>query len=135
MIISRVQLKKSILVMLDMAALPHPMGNQDAYAARYIVKASSGRELELMFQKDPKSPPNLWCLSSVINTATKQAVEHKEKKASQLYTTISEATGKPQYGRHSALEKMPQLGQSDLLCFKLGNLQQLERILACLKAS
>lgn len=88
-----------------------------------------------MFQKDAKSPPNLWCLASAIDTATKQAIDHREAPSSLLYAATSTATGKPQYGRHSALETMPQLGPSDLLCFKLDNLQQLERILASLKAA
>lgn len=135
MTISREQLKKSILALLDKAAAPHPMGHQAAYAARYIIQASSGRELELMFQKDTKSPPNLWCLASSIDTAIKQEFKPKEKRSSALYTKISEKTGELQYGRHSALKEMPQLGRSDLLCFKLDNLQQLERILACLKAA
>lgn len=39
------------------------------------------------------------------------------------------------YGRHSALEKMPILGNADLLCINLSSVAQLDRILDALDAA
>lgn len=132
---SREQLKRDILAELDRVAEPHPMGSQDAYAARYVVRGASDRDMEIMFQKDAKSPPNLWCVASAVDADTIRDLTPKEAPSSKLYATVSSATGKQQYGRHSGLEKMPQLGQADLFCFKIDNLLALRRIIACLKAA
>lgn len=52
----------------------------------------------------------------------------KPSPASKLRSEISK-DGKPLYGRHSALEKMPQLGEADPIYFAPTNLAELGEIL------
>lgn len=103
--------------MLDALAAEHPLGHQNAYARRYILTARSGKRIELMFEQGPKTPANLWIESRIAGPLTISSIKQRPSPASSLYTTPGK-TGDPQYGRHSALEKMPILGRADLTCLQ-----------------
>lgn len=118
--IDRDQLKKAVVALLDSLAAEHPLGHQDSKAARYVLTTSGGAQIELMFEKNAQVPANLWCLEKAVArlvggpsaTASPASVLHAKKNAK----------GQPLYGRHSSLENMPQLGNADLICFRLKSL-------------
>jgi hypothetical protein len=119
----RAFVKRAILGLLDSVAQEHPLKHQDVYAGRYVLTSREGAIVELMVQKDEKSPANIWCLQQAAGPAL----------IATLAPTLSPTTRlwrKPgQYGRHSALEKMPQLGGADLACFAPTSLAQVGQIL------
>ena len=81
------------------------------------------------------TPPNIWMLASVAAPLLAGAlIKHKTKPASELRTKPGKH-GKPTYGRHSALENMPQLGEADLVYFTPQSLEEVGRIMDVLLAA
>lgn len=115
--VDRSHLKTAIAAVLDALAEEHPIRHQDAYARRYILTTRSGRCVELMFEQSPKTPANLWIESRIAGPLTTSGIKQRPSPASLLYITPGKS-GALQYGRHSALEKMPALGMADLICLQ-----------------
>jgi hypothetical protein len=124
----RIAFKKAAVALLGSLADTHPLGHQGVKANRYILKRKDGTSLEVMFQKDKDAPPNIWAEERFLSSFLGGSIPCGRSPAASLYSKIG-ADGKPQYGRHSALEKMPGLGLADLICVAPRNLQELGRIL------
>jgi len=84
--------------------------------------------VEIMLEKNAESPMNLWCLQSAAGTDLIRDLKPKLSLSAKLRTSYGK-NGKLQYGRHSALEKMDQLGEADLVCFAPETLRQLGQII------
>ena len=137
------RLKRDIISRLGRKAKEHPMGHQGIYANRYVMRSFCGVQIELMFEKDDRflpnktpPPPNLWVKKDFVQRILQDRPRsmpliYTESPKSKLYKTTG-PNGKPNYGRHSALEKMPQLGNADLICFNVRSMDQLEYILKAL---
>ena len=115
----------------------HPLGHQSKYANRYVLRSEGGVIIELMFQKDERSPTNLWVKKAFVEELLNDPLvgmplDYKISSASKLYQTIDK-NGEKQYGRHTGLKSMPQLGEADLVCFVLFDMNSLDRILETLK--
>ncbi len=115
--VDRSHLKTAIAAMLDALAAEHPLGHQDAYARRYILTTRSGKRVEVMFEQSSKTPANLSIETRIAGALSTGAIKQRPSPASALYATPGKS-GAPQYGRHSALEKMPDLGMADLTCLQ-----------------
>ena len=129
----RDEFKLACQTLLDEAASEHPAKHQGRLAARYLLRSASGESVELMFDKGPKSPPNLWICQRYAGGLMQAGMDFQSSPAASLYQTVDGA-GRPRYGRHSALRPMRQLGNADLICFRLRTLGELEHILNRLKA-
>lgn len=125
----RALIKTAALALLDAIGEPHPLGHQASKARRYVLSAPGGTPLEVMFEQNPESPPNLWVLATAAAGLT-----GKPSPTAKLRSEIGK-DGQPNYGRHSALEKMPQLGEADLLCLAPSSLAELGEILDHLLAT
>lgn len=112
----RAFLKRAALGLLNAVADEHPLGHQTSKAARYIMVSDDGARVEIMFEKNDDSPPNLWCLERAAGAALIAAQAPRRSTASGLWTKRGK-DGERLYGRHSALKEMPQLGEADLVCF------------------
>ncbi|WP_114011724.1 exonuclease domain-containing protein [Cohaesibacter intestini] len=116
----RMQLKAQIVQMLDAVAIEHPSGHQKTYANRYVLKASHGRPIEIMFEKGENTPANLWVLSRFVSSIEDGSIPFVSSKAGS--------------GRHSALNTMSQLSHGDLTRFRLESVQDFRRIMSALEA-
>lgn len=58
--LDRAIIKSAAVALLDALAEEYPLKHQDSKARRYILAAPGGQQSEVMFEQDPKSPPNLW---------------------------------------------------------------------------
>ena len=126
---SRDELRNACLARLDERAIEHPSGHQGKLAARYLMWRSDGDAAELMFEKGPKSPPKLWVAERFVDgMLPDEALEFRHSPAAALFT-VNGKDGKPVYGRHSALKPMKQLAHTDLICFRINTLGDLEKIL------
>ena len=125
--------KLACLTLLEEAAIEHPIGHQSKLAARFMLTSAGGESIELMFDKGPNSPPNLWICQRYAVDLMRSGMEFQSSPAASLYQISDNAT-KPRYGRHSALRPMRQLGNADLICFRLNTLGQLNQVLKTLKA-
>jgi hypothetical protein len=114
--------------MLDSFATEHPLKHQDAYARRYILQTKTGKRLEMMFEQSETSPANIWISSHIASGPALSKIGQKLSPASKLYRNAG-TTGNLNYGRHSALEKMPQLGNADLVCLQPQTLAEAGAIL------
>lgn len=123
--------KRAIVMQLDREAKEHSKGHQKSYANRYSMRSSDGALIELMFEKGEKSPANLWVKEDFVRDLLNGSIPFTISPASKLFQTVGK-TGEKQYGRHSALEDMMQLGRADLVCFALRSMADLEQILAVL---
>lgn len=130
--LKRDTLKAAILQRLGQVAVEHPSGHQGKLAARFILRSQSGEGIELMFEKGPASPPNLWMHLKFAAALMTGAVAHKESPARTLYVVTNEE-GKKIYGRHAALLAMHQLTDADFVCFNLKSLTDLEVIVQLLR--
>ena len=124
MTVSREQLKTVAAAMLGELGVGHPLGHQASKARRYVISAPDGTELQIMFQQDEDSPPNVWVLEQAAGALAARA---KPYPRSALWTKTGK-DGNPVYGRHSALESMLQLGDADLACFAPTTLEELGAI-------
>jgi hypothetical protein len=120
-------LKDAAFAMLGAIARKHPLGHQASKAARFILTSRHGAEVEIMFEKNPESPPNFWCLDKAAGAALIARLSPRASPA-RLLRTARGSDGMPHYGRHSSRERMPQLGEADLVCFALRSLTELGEI-------
>jgi len=121
-------LKRAIVGLLDVVAEEHPLGHQDSKAARYFLTTRSGATVEIMFEKNETSPPNLWCLDAAAGSSLISELDPSPSPRSDLWTKRGKS-GKLLYGRHSALERMPQLGEADLVYFAPKTFQEVGKII------
>ena len=126
-------LRASALGLLGAVAQEHPLSHQSSKAARFILTSRHGVDVEVMFEKDDRSPPNLWCLEKAAGAALIGKLGPRSSPARLLRTTLG-SDGKPQYGRHSSLERMEQLGDADLVCFSPQSLAELGEIIDRLRS-
>lgn len=119
----RNELKLQCLELLDARASEHPAGHQGTLVARYLLRGHNGDVTELMFEKGPKTPANLW-----VAHRRATGLQFQSSPASALYANKG-ANGKPIYGRHSGLKPMRELGHADLICFSITTLAELAKIL------
>jgi hypothetical protein len=124
-------LKRAIVMRLDREAREHSKGHQASYANRYALRTADGMLVELMFEKGDKSPANLWVRQDFVQELLEGQIPFILSPASKLYQLVGK-TGEKQYGRHSAIEEMMQLGKADLVCFDLREMADLDLILAIL---
>jgi len=126
---NRDELRSGCLARLNERAIEHPSGHQGKLAARYLMRRSGGDAAELMFEKGPKSPPKLWVAKRFVHAMlSDESLEFRFAPAAALFTANGK-DGKPVYGRHSALKPMKQLAHTDLICFRINTLGDLEKIL------
>jgi hypothetical protein len=112
----RAFLKTAILGLLAAIGEEHSLGHQDSKAGRYTVVSRQGVPIEIMFEKNEEAPPNIWCLERAAGSALIAAQNPRRSPASDLRAKRGK-NGEALYGRHSALDKMPQLSDADLVCF------------------
>lgn len=125
MTLARDTLKAAAVALLDSLATEHPLRHQKAKARRYVLRAPGGTPLEIMFDRGENSRANLWVHASAAGPLRSRG---ELEAASNLWTKVGK-DGQPDYGRHSSLEKMPQLGDADLIRFPLTSLEELGRVL------
>jgi len=128
----RDELKDAILERLGEVAVEHPAGHQGKLAARFILRSASGEGIELMFEKGPASAPNLWMHRKYAEPLMTSGIDHRVSPARALYA-VPNNLGKKIYGRHTGLRPMHQLADSDLVCFKLKALAELEVMVEVLR--
>lgn len=126
-------LKTAAIGLLGAIAMEHPLGHQHSKATRFILTSRRGVDIEIMFEKDDRRPPNLWCLEKAAGTALIGKLQPTLSPARLLRTSIG-PDGKLRYGRHSSLERMEQLGDADLACFTLRSLTELGEIIDRLRS-
>lgn len=115
----RLKLKHYCLARLDEACREHPLGHQDLYAARYMLSRPAGEEVEIMFEKGPSSPANLWVEKRhVVPLLDQTGMVFRESPATSTFLDTG-ARSKHRYGRHSALKPMKNLKNADLVCFRI----------------
>lgn len=124
----RDDLKRACLASLDAAALEHPARHQGKLAARYVLNTQRGEAIELMFEKGPKTPANLWMLREAGQSIIDARIRYRLSPATDTYTTV-DAKGRPRYGRHSALKPMRQLANADLICFTIERPGEMDMLL------
>ncbi|MBZ8117371.1 hypothetical protein KUD11_01785 [Roseovarius sp. LXJ103] len=128
------QLKAACLQRLDQRVAEHPAGHQGKLAARYLIRARDGDAIEIMFEKGPRGPANLWVEASRVSAFLEHTdLCHRLAPAATLYA-VKGANGKPVYGRHSALKSMRDLAHADLVCIRIEALTELDRFLDHLQA-
>lgn len=133
MTVDRKVIKDATIGLLSAIAQEHPLGHQPNKAARFTLKSQHGVNVEVMFEKDDHSPPNLWCLEKAAGAALVSKLRPRSSPARLLRTTLG-SDGRPQYGRHSSLERMKQLGDADLVCFSPQSLAELGEIIDRLRS-
>jgi hypothetical protein len=126
-------IKDAAVGLLGAVAKEHPLGHQPSKAARFVLTSRSGVDVEIMFEKNDRSPQNLWCLEKAAGAALIAKLQPRPSPARLLRTTLG-PDGKPQYGRHSSLERMDQLGEADLVCFAPQSLAALGEIIDRLRS-
>jgi hypothetical protein len=127
MSLPRSQFKAAIAALLDEVASEHPEGHQANKARRYTI-GSGGSRIEVMLERDDASQANLWVTTSAAGPLIGSAIPNEVRPSSELWTKRGK-DGALNYGRHSALERMPQLGGADLVKFTPRNLADLGTIL------
>ncbi len=128
---NRERLKLDIVRRLDEVCSTHPMGHQASKARRYIYTNNAHARFELMFEQNPSVPANLWVLESAVSSILDKDLAFRRSPSDRLYVRTGK-NGDRLYGRHSSMEKMPQLGKADLVCFNIRSMTQLKRILDAL---
>lgn len=116
MTLARDELKRFCLDALDQAAVEHPAKHQGQYATRYVLRSHSGDPIEIMFEKGPRAPANLWIDRRYAGQLLSSGIAFKEYPAAATNLIIN---GKPCYRRHSALAAMRRLRDADLVRFCL----------------
>lgn len=124
----REALKLALLNLLDARAVEHPAGHQDKLAARYVLYRSDGDAIELMFEKHPTTPANLWVTERYGAALVTLGIEYRVSPATDLLAPGDDA-GAMKYGRHSALKPMRQLAYADLIRFTLKTVSEFEALL------
>lgn len=107
----REELKQACLERLEAVAIEHPSGHQGKLAARYLLRCRDGDRAEVMFEKGPKTPANLWMAHKrAVDLITDPGLHFQSSPASALFSNKG-SNGKPTYGRHSALKCIRPLKQ------------------------
>ncbi len=119
------QFKKQVEKLLDQAGREHASKHQPSKANRYVIGVTGGFPFQVMFEKGARTPPNIWCLANVANhvTAIKCEIDRADR--------LRQVPG--QYGRHGALEQMPQLANADLAKFVPKTLTDVRAIIDAIK--
>ena len=130
---SRYMLKAAVVQRLADVAVEHPAGHQGKLAARFIFRTPDGERVELMFEKGPATPANLWVCERFVQNLDSTMISQRRSTAGALYRS-KKADGKKIYDRHSGLRPMPQLSDADLVCFKLEGMEDLEKVLGALQS-
>lgn len=126
---TRDELRSDCLARLEERTIEHPSGHQGKLAARYLMRRPNGDVAELMFEKGQKSATNLWVAEKYVTELLADgSFEFRHAPAKTLFTTKG-SKGQLNYGRHSALKPMKQLGHADLICFRINTPGELDRIL------
>jgi hypothetical protein len=112
---SRDTLKVAVVQRLAQVAVEHPAGHQGKLAARFILRTTDGERIELMFEKGPASPANLWVCERFVRNLDTTTMSQRLSPGGALYKMVTD-DGKKIYGRHAALRSMPQLCDADLVC-------------------
>lgn len=120
------QFKKQVEKLLDQAGREHSSNHQPSKANRYVIGVTGGFPFQVMYEKGAKTPPNIWCLAKVADHVT--GVDWEIDRADRLQQVPD------QYGRHSALEQMPQLANADLAKFVPKTLTDVRAIIDAIKA-
>ena len=132
--LDRDELKRLWLLAFDSVAVEHGAGHQGKLAARYVLHTPTGSAIELMFEKGPKSPANLWLAKETGRALLDQGLRYRFSPATDTYAK-ADANGRALYGRHSGLKPMRQLAHADLLCFTIERPTEvkwlLDKLLAC----
>ena len=131
--ISREDMKAACMARLDAVAVEHPAGHQGKYAARYVMRTTGGDPVELMFEKGSRGPANLWLTERHARPLLSDELDYRQAPAGAI-GIVTDAEGKKIYGRHSALKPMRELGSADLVCIRLKDVAELDRILCQLRA-
>lgn len=127
MTIDRATIRQAITSLLDTIGKEHPLGHQASKARRYVLSVPGGKPHEVMFEQNLKSP-NIWITVEAAGPLVGGTISQKHSPATSLRTTTG-ATGQINYGRHSALEPMRELGDADLVCFAPKSLAEVGAIL------
>lgn len=117
--------KKQIERLLDHAGREHRSKHQGVYANRYVIQVMGGVPFEVMYEKGAKTPPSIWCLAKIADHVT--GVDYEIDGAGRLRQIPG------LYGRHSALEHMPQLANADLAKFVPKTLTDVRAIINAIK--
>lgn len=124
----RALIKSAAIALFDAVGEMLPLGHQASKARRYVIAAPGAAPIELMFEQDAKSPPNVWITAETAGPLIGGTIQQAPSPASMLWTKTGKG-GARLYGRHSALEKMSELGEADLIRLTPANLAQLGAIL------
>jgi hypothetical protein len=127
-VVTREELKAACLELLDRTAVEHPAGHQGKLAARYVLLSASSERIGMMFEKSPKTRPQLWVELQFAKSLLDADIKFRVYLASSLYRPAEEE-GKTSYGRHAALKSMRDLANADLVRFSIDQISQLEIIL------
>ena len=126
-------LKDGAVGLLTALAEEHPLRHQPTKAARFVLTSRHDVKIEIMFEKNMASPPNLWCLEKAAGPALIARLKPKPSPAIKLRTSYG-PDGKVRYGRHSSLERMDQLGEADLVCFAPDSFAEIGEIIDHLRS-
>jgi|SRR5271156_5465505 len=111
-------LKRAITGLLDVVAKERPLGR--------FLTTHGGAFVEI--EKNEGSPPNLWCLEAAAGKVLISELRPSHSYRGDLRTKRGKH-GNLLYGRQSALEHMPQLGEADLVYFAPESLQAVGKII------
>lgn len=128
MITGRAFFNRACFGLFDAVAVERSFSHREGKTARYVFVFQDGTCVGDMFEKNDGSPPNIWCHEGASGGMLIAALKPRRSHASGLWTERGKG-GEPLYGRHSALEKMPQLGGADLVCFAPETLAEVGRII------
>jgi hypothetical protein len=134
--LDREALKRVALEILNEIGSAHPIGHQPVKVARYVIAVPRGKgaEIEVMFEKDPADPPHFWITEEAAGILAGGSIKQTKYPSGDLRKERGK-DGTPLYGRHSALEKMPQLGEADLIRFTPDNVSELGAIIGQIVAA
>lgn len=108
---TREELKRACIGILDSRCIEHPAGHQLKLAARYVIVARDGERMGLMFEKAPSVPENLWLRADDARRLGNPGCECRDYPASDLYVE-KDKKGEPIYGRHAGLRTMRDLANA-----------------------
>jgi len=128
----REDLKRACLAALDAVCVEHPAGHQSKLAARYILHTSRGEAVALMFEKGPKAPAHLWMPLEAGQGLINEGVPYRLSPAAETYAA-KDGSSRPLHGRHSALNPMRQLTNSNLIRFTVERAGEMDHLLLLLR--
>jgi len=93
-----------------------------------VLYRSDGDVIELMFEKHPSTPANLWVAERHGASLMRLGIEYRASPATDLLVP-GEGERAVRYGRHSALKPMRQLAYAELVRFTVRSVDELEVLL------